>query len=192
MHDIEPFFRWREYYVAADDSRSPFYGETHSEFEFSEAIYNYVIHPQWDSCGSATLFLKVLFVDYNKQYALIELMGEWNDAINNDVMFLKQEVIDSMIDEGIVQFVFFCDNLLNFHAGDDDYYQEWHEEIIEDDGWIVMLDTFDHVADEMGDLIGQFVSFGPSFNGLPWRAMQPELIPIAIEQQLALAQKRLH
>ena len=192
MHDIEPFFRWRDSYIASEDPQSPFYGHVNSEFEFSDAIYNYVIHPQWDSCGSPTLFLKVIFVDYDRQFALIELLGEWNDAVQNDVMFLKREVINPMIDSDITKFIFFCDNLLNFHAADDDYYQEWYDEICESDGWIAFLDTFDHVADEMGDAISQYTHFGAEFNGLPWREMMPEFVVDVVQERLSLAQKRLH
>ncbi len=184
MHDIEPFFRWRDHYIAADDPASPFFGKMNSEFEFSDAIYNYVIHPQWDSCGSPTLFLKVLFVDYDRQFALIELLGEWNDTIQNDIMLLKREVINPMIDEGIYKFVFFCDNLLNFHQGDDDYYEEWHEEIIGEGGWIAFLDTFDHVGVEMGDLLAHYIHFGTLFNGIPWREMEPDWIVDVVEKRL--------
>ncbi len=185
MHDIEPFFRWRDHYIAAEDPQSPFFKTVNSEFEFSDAIYNYVIHPQWDGCGSATLFLKVLYVDYDHQFALIELMGEWNDAIQNDVMLLKREVINPMIDAEITKFVFFCDNLLNFHSDDDDYYEEWHEEICESDGWIALLDTFEHVGEEMGDKLAQFVHFGEAFNGIPWREMEPEFVIDVVQQRIA-------
>ena len=92
MHDIEPFHRWREYYVASEDERSPFYGRNYSEFHFSQKIYNYFIHPQWDHFGSATLYVKILYVDYERSYAIIELIGEWNDAIGNDIMFLKRDL----------------------------------------------------------------------------------------------------
>ena len=192
MHDIEPFFRWREHYIASEDPQSPFFGHVNSEFEFSDAIYNYVIHPQWDGCDSPTLFLKILFVEYDHKFALIELMGEWNDAVQNDVMQLKREVINPLIDSGITKFIFFCDNLLNFHRGDDDYYEEWYEEICESEGWVAFLDVFDHVADEMGDRLAQYMNFGAEFNGIPWREMPPELVIKAVEQRLTLTQKRLH
>jgi len=29
--------------------------------------------------------------------------------------------------------------VLNFHSGDKDYYQEWYEEVSEENGWIVAL-----------------------------------------------------
>ncbi len=55
----------------------------------TQTIYNYYIHPQWDDFGSRTLYLKVLLADYDEQYVIIELFGEWNDAIENDIMNLK-------------------------------------------------------------------------------------------------------
>jgi len=58
-----------------------FFGRAYSEFEYSHTIYNYYIHPQWDDFGSRTLYLKVLIADYDERYAVIELMGELNDAI---------------------------------------------------------------------------------------------------------------
>ena len=76
MHDIEPYYRWRSHYVASEDPRSPFHGRVYSEFQFTEKIYNYYIHPQWDGFGSATLYLKILYVDYDEGYAMIELIGE--------------------------------------------------------------------------------------------------------------------
>jgi hypothetical protein len=29
--------------------------------------------------------------------------------------------------------------VLNFHSGDKDYYQEWHEDVTDENGWIVCL-----------------------------------------------------
>ncbi len=192
MHDIEPFYKWRDYYISEDDPQSPFFEKIHSEFEFTDAIYNYVIHPQWDDCGSPTLFLKIVFVDYDRQYAFIELLGEWNDTVQNDIMLLKRNIVDVLIEAEINKFVFFCGNLLNFHAGDEDYYEEWHEDICESDGWITFLDTFDHVQNEMGDLLAQYINYGPHFNGIPWREMDPALTFRLVSDKIATFQKLLH
>ena len=59
MHDIEPYFNWRHLYISADDEQSPFYGREYSEVEFTNSIYNFVIHPQWDDFGSETLYIKI-------------------------------------------------------------------------------------------------------------------------------------
>lgn len=139
MQDIEPFYNWRHIYISEEDDRSPFFGRTYSEFEFSQTIYNYYIHPQWDEFGSRTLYLKVLIADYDEKYAVIELIGEWNDAIENDIMELKREVIDVFQAQGIYKFVIIAENVLNFHSGDKDYYEEWFEEVTDENGWVVVL-----------------------------------------------------
>ncbi len=139
MQDIEPFYNWRHIYVSEEDERSPFYGRIYSEFEYSQTIYNYYIHPQWDEFGSRTLYLKVIIADYEEKYAVIELLGEWNDAIENDIMQLKREVIDKFQANGIFKFIIIGENVLNFHSGDRDYYEEWYEEMSDENGWAVLL-----------------------------------------------------
>ncbi len=139
MHDIEPYFNWRHLYIAEEDENSPFFGIEHSEFEFSNTVYNYYIHPQWDEFGSRTLYLKVLFVDYELNYAIIEMIGEWNDAVENDIMQLKRSVIDQMVAKGIYKFILITENVLNFHSSDNDYYQEWDEDVRDEGGWVVCI-----------------------------------------------------
>ena len=125
--------------MSEEDERSPFYGRVYSEFEFSQTIYNYYIHPQWDEFDSRTLYLKVLMADYEEHYVIMELIGEWNDAIENDIMNLKREVVDKFFAEGITKFILVGENVLNFHSGDKDYYLEWFEEVTDENGWIVCL-----------------------------------------------------
>lgn len=139
MQDIEPFYNWRHIYISEEDQRSPFFGRTYSEFEFSLTVYNYYIHPQWDDFGSRTLYLKVLLADYEEGYAVIEMIGEWNDAIENDIMELKREVLEKFMDEGIYKFILVGENVLNFHSDGRDYYEELHEELMEENGWAVCL-----------------------------------------------------
>ena len=139
MHDIEPFFNWRYLYTAEEDVRSPFYGRAYSEFEFSQTVYNYYIHPQWDEFGSRTLYMKILFTDYEQHFVIIELIGEWNDAIENDIMTLKRDIVDKLQAEGITRYILIAENVLNFHSGDRDYYQEWFEEVTDEEGWVVAI-----------------------------------------------------
>jgi hypothetical protein len=159
-------------YIACEDERSPFYGREYSEFEFTHAIYNYLIHPQWDEVGSATLFVKVLFVDYEKQFCIIELFGEWNDTLYNDISFLKRQLIDRMTEEGINRFLLIGENILSFHAGDNDYYSEWFDDI--EEGWIVGLNFRDHVLEEfVHNQLDYYIAFGGGFDAFNWRSLQP-------------------
>lgn len=139
MHDIEPFYNWRHIYIAEEDPKSPFFGRKYNEFEFTQTVYNYYIHPQWDDFGSHTLYLKIIYVDYELHFTIIELLGEWNDAIENDIMELKREVMDILYKKGIYKYILIAENVLNFHSSDKEYYQEWYEEVSEENGWIVAL-----------------------------------------------------
>jgi hypothetical protein len=174
MHEIEPFFQWRDYYIASNDKLSPFYRRKYSEMEFTHTIYNYVIHPQWDEIDSETLYCKVLFVDYDKTFAVIEFIGEWNDAIGNDIMLLRKELIDPMMEAGINKFVLIGENVLNFHASDDSYYEDWYDEIKEDGGWIIALNFRPHVIEEMmRHRIHYYINMGENYNNINWRKVKP-------------------
>jgi len=174
MQDIEPYFNWRHLYIAEEDDRSPFFGRTYSEFEFSKTVYNYYIHPQWDDFGSRTLYLKILLVDYDQGYAIIELMGEWNDAIENDIMTLRRDITDKLYHQGIFKFILIAENVLNFHSSDDSYYEEWNEQVAEQGGWIVILEMpkqsqYDFKQSRLTNYIG-LLDFPQ------WRTMKPELL----------------
>ncbi|MBX7203692.1 MAG: hypothetical protein K1X77_11525 [Bacteroidia bacterium] len=187
MHDIEPFFNWRDFYVSSDDPRSPFFEREYSESEYNNQIYNFYLHPQWDYFGSETMYLKALYVDYEQGFAVIELIGEWNDAIGNDIMFLKRDVIDPMLAEGIRHFVLIGDNVLNFHNSDDCYYEEWFDEL--DDGWIIALNFREHVVNEfVASGLDQYILFSDKVNQLNWRSFQPGHL---FDIFTALMQKRL-
>ncbi|SJZ53867.1 hypothetical protein SAMN04488128_101635 [Chitinophaga eiseniae] len=148
MHTIEPYYNWRHLYAAEEDELSPFYGREYSEFEFSNTVYNYYVHPQWDDFGSRNLYLKILFADYQYNFAIIELLGEWNDAIDNDIMTLKREIIDVLIAEGIYKFILIVENVMNFHSSDDCYYEEWWDDIKDEGGWIVALNMPEQTRQE--------------------------------------------
>jgi hypothetical protein len=182
MHEIEPYYNWRHLYTSEEDKQSPFFGRQHSEFEFSQTVYNYYIHPQWDDFGSRTLYLKLLYADYELQFAIIELIGEWNDAIENDVMTLKCEVADRMIAEGIRKFILIGENVLNFHSSDPLYYEEWSEDVRDEGGWIVMLELPDQSQHDFRDAgIGDYVEL-VSFP--TWRTMQPQHLFAVIDNKM--------
>ena len=191
MHDIEPHFAWRDQYIASEDGRSPFFGREYSEFEYSLQLYNFYLHPQWDDFGSSTLYGKILFADYVEGYVLIELIGEWNDTLHNDIMYLKRNVADLLFKKGITKFVFFCENVLNFHASpDDDYYAEWSEEITEEGGWIAFLNTRQHVEEEMhAARLQWYAHFGEDYNDIIWRTQKPQVVFSIID---AMVNGRIH
>ncbi len=180
MHLIEPYYHWRNLYIASEDDASPFYGREYSEFEFNQKVYNYYIHPQWDSIGSQTLFLKVLYTDYAFGYTIIEMIGEWNDAIENDIMTLKRDLIDEMIAVGVTQFLLIGENVLNFHSSDDCYYEEWIDDI--EDGWVAMINFHEHVKTEMQHVgIDQYFIMGGEMEEIEWRTYLPHQLHAKVE-----------
>jgi hypothetical protein len=172
MQDIEPYYSWRHLYISSEDDLSPFYGREYSEFEYSNTVYNYYIHPQWDDFGSSTLYMKVIFADYETGFAIIEFIGEWNDAINNDIMLLKRDIVDELLSHGINKYILIGENVLNFHVSDDCYYQEWFED--NEDGWIVALNFREHVLSEFSrNNIDYYLTFGGELDEMRWRNYLP-------------------
>jgi hypothetical protein len=183
MHSLEPYYAWRNQYCAEEDPRSPFFGREYSEFEFSDRIYDHYIHPQWDSIDSTTLFMKLLFTEYDEGYCIIELIGEWNDTLYNDIMTFKRNIIDHLIDEGINKFIIIGENVLNFHSSDDSYYEEWFDDI--EDGWIAMLNFREHVLDDFAEEnLDQYFVSGGKLNDMAWRTAQPYNLFSKVESQV--------
>ena len=175
MQDLEPYYSWKKYYESSDDESSPFYGREYSEFEYTNSIYNFYIHPQWDEFGSSTLYVKILFCDYAEGFAILEFIGEWNDCINNDIMFLKREVIEPLLESGINKFILIGENILNFHASDDCYYEEWFQEV--EEGWIAAINFRRHVADEFcKNNIDYYLVFGGDLDTFIWRNLNPRQV----------------
>jgi hypothetical protein len=174
MHDLEPYYNWRSHYVAAEDKRSPFYQREYSEFTFTDAIYDHYIHPQWDNIGSPTLFIKILFADYDEGFAIIEVFGEWNDLLHNDIMTLKREIVEDLMHEGVSKFILIGENVLNFHASDDCYYEEWFDEVEDENGWIAMLNFREHVVQDLTEAnIDSYFVMGGQLEECAWRTYRP-------------------
>jgi hypothetical protein len=174
LQNIEPFYNWRHLYAAEEDERSPFYQREYSEFEFSQTVYNYYIHPQWDDFGSRTLYMKILFVDYELNYAIIELLGEWNDAIENDIMTMRRNITDILYAEGISKFILIAENVLNFHSSDDSYYEDWQQEVAENGGWIVILDMPEQSQYDFKR--ARLTNYATLLELPQWRTMKPDLV----------------
>ena len=174
MHDIEPYYNWLKYYDSSQDERSPFFGKEYNHELYQDTVYGFFIDPGWDSIESETLYVKLLYVEYDDGYAIIEMLGEWNDAINNDIMQLKREVIDILTKEGIGKFLLVGENIFNFHGSDDSYYEEWFEDI--EDGWIAALEWPDFIQDEMRKYrIDQYINMGGTLQIAQWRTLQPKI-----------------
>lgn len=172
MHNIEPHYRWLSIYDSSLDPQSPFSGKEYNYDLYSETIYGYYIDPAWDFMGSETLYIKILYTDYDKGFCIIEMIGEWNDAIGNDIMQLKRNIIDYLCDQGICQYILLGENVFNFHGSDDCYYEEWFEDV--EDGWIAAINFRDFIHEEWKKFgIDCFVNYGGSLEIHNWRTLHP-------------------
>jgi hypothetical protein len=183
MNEIEPFFKWEIYYMASDDERSPLFNVEYNTNQYTHDIYGYYIHPMWDYIGSDTLYVKVLYVNYNTGYAILELFGEWNDTLHNDIMHLKRNLLDGMLLNGIHQFILLGENVFNFHGSDDCYYEEWFEEV--EDGWIAAINFREFVYDEWKKFnIDSYINFGGALKFDNWRTMNPQNFYMLVKDQI--------
>lgn len=182
MHTIEPYFNWRDQYLSEEDKFSPFYKQDYNDFEFTQSIYNYLIHPYWDDFGSRTLYLKILFADYDQHFVIIEMIGEWNDAIEDDIMTLKRDVVDLFILKGVTKYILILENVLNFHSGDKDYYEEWFEEVTDENGWIVFINMSNAAQQDFKKRKLQYLI--ELMNIPAWRTYKPEFLYSMINDEI--------
>ena len=194
MHEIEPYHRWLNIYDSANDELSPFYGKEYNYDMYSDTIYGYYIDPAWDFIGSETLYIKILFADYDNGFVVIEMMGEWNDTINNDIMHFKRNIIEHLMYNGINKFILIGESIFNFHGSGDEYYEEWFDQVEDSDdfdqpGWIAGVNFPDFVKDEISNYnIDTYINFGGTLDVINWRTMPPKRFCEKIE---SLIQKRL-
>lgn len=187
MHTITPYERWNRFYNSSYDELSPFSGKEYNYDLYSENIYGYYIDPAWDFFGSETLYIKIIFADYDLQFAVIEMIGEWNDALGNDIMMLKRNIIEHMSQCGINQFALIGENVMNFHGSDDCYYEEWFDDV--EEGWIAAINFRDFVVEEMKLYnIDNYINMSGSLEIEKWRTLTPQRFYQLVD---SLIQRRL-
>lgn len=183
---VEPFYGWLHLYDHKSDTTSPFHEVEHNLFYFDRFIYTFETHPLWDTIGSESLLLKILFVDYSRGYAIIELLGEWNDLFENDFRLLYEELILRLYPHGVTKFIFICENVFNAYLEDDDYYAECLEYLTENDGWLSLLRPRQRVLEEFRAYgIDEYFYWNPAFDELRWRKLKPWQLFELFEKSMA-------
>jgi hypothetical protein len=99
---------------------------------------------------------------------------------------LRREITDQLYLRGIRFFILIGENVLNFHSSDDSYYEEWHEQLEDDAGWIALLNLPEQSQHDMKKArITRYVSL---FELPQWRTLKPEhifqLIALEMERRL--------
>lgn len=102
-------------------------------------------------------------------------------------MHLKRTLIDPLLQAGITKFILLADNLLQFHGGETDYYEEWLEEV--EDGWIAALNVRPFILAEFERYkIDYYVNCGGTLTLSNWRTHPPfkvaELVDLLLIRRL--------
>ena len=85
-----------------------------------------------------------------------------------------------LIQDGITNFILIFENVLNFHASDDCYYEEWFEDI--EDGWICFMNFREHVLKEFQQAnIDYYIVSGGNLNNVSWRTSTPQQLFDSVE-----------
>ncbi|MCB9233679.1 MAG: hypothetical protein H6581_18625 [Bacteroidia bacterium] len=144
----------------------------HNLFDYDRSIYNYLAHPQWDEINSENLLVKILFADYERQYAVLELLGDWNDLYQNDFKLLAENCLTYLVDEGINQIILIVENVFNTYLGEDDYYEAMQDEL--GDGWICLLRPREQMKMEIEQYgIDRYLFWSPALDEIRWRKLKP-------------------
>jgi hypothetical protein len=102
-------------------------------------------------------------------------------------MRIKRDLIDEMLPLGIDKFILIGENILNFHADETDYYDEWLEEV--PDGWMAFVNLRPHVLDELSSYsIDMYFVLGGQLDAFNWRTKRPQQLYLQIA---AVVQRRL-
>lgn len=118
--------------------------------------------------------MKILFADYELGFTIIELLGEWNDAIENDIMTLRRNVTDNLFAKGITKYIFIAENVLNFHSSDDSYYEEWREQLEDGPGWVVIIDMPEQSQYDFKK--ARLTNYITLLDFPQWRTLKPEIV----------------
>lgn len=89
------------------------------------------------------------------------------------------------MENGVNKFVLIGENLLNFHGNDEDYYEEWFEEVEESEGWNAFVNLRPHVKDELKDYdLDYYFLMGGELEELDWRTATPTQFISRIERYI--------
>jgi len=90
-------------------------------------------------------------------------------------MYLKRDVIEVLMENGVDKFILIGENVMNFHYSDDSYYEEWVDEL--EEGWIVAIGFLQHVCREFRHCgLDRYLQMDSYLDSLPWRILPPMVL----------------
>jgi len=141
-------------------------------FYYDRSVNQMPAHPLWDTIGSESLLIKILYAQYDEGYAIIELFGEWNDLYENDYKLLAENCLTYLLDCGINKFILICENVFHAYFETDDYYDALQEEL--EEGWIALVKPRQTVIEELDAYnLTHYFYQSPLLDNLQWRKLKP-------------------
>ena len=64
--------------------------------------------------------------------------------------------------------------MLNFHSSDDSYYEDWRESVIEEGGWVVIVDMPSQSQHDFKK--ARLTNYVALLDFPQWRTLKPELV----------------
>ena len=105
---------------------------------------------------------------------------------------LWQPIIDELVKQDIHKFILIGENVLNYHGDDNCYYEEWWDDIKDEEGWIAFVNFRPHVIDEMVETeLQYYVNLDDVFGEINWRPQPPNKLFQAIDTMINKGIKKL-
>ncbi len=83
------------------------------------------------------------------------------------------------------KFILIGENVLNFHASDDSYYEEWFDDV--EDGWIAYINFRPYSIAEMShNRLDYYTNSGGQLDDMTWRSLLPQQLFQQLKRYLAV------
>ena len=100
-------------------------------------------------------------------------------------MIFKRNIVEHLMLQGISKFILIGENVLNFHSSDDCYYEEWFDEVDDENGWIALLNFREHVVEEFVAInVDSYFLLGGQLSEMAWRTMKPQHLCNLVSQHV--------
>ena len=97
-------------------------------------------------------------------------------------MTLRREITDNLYKAGITKFILVAENVLNFHSSDDSYYEEWKEQLQDDNGWVVIVDMPEQSKYDFKK--ARLTNYIELMELPQWRTLKPEFVFQLIDNEM--------
>ena len=113
-------------------------------------------------------------MDKSVVFIFTVLLNSTDCTLTIPSLFLGPESIDILYAKGITKFIIIAENVLNFHSSDDSYYEEWREQLLDDGGWVVIIDMPQQSQYDFKK--ARLTNYVSLMDFPQWRTLKPDVI----------------